>query len=109
MDLQLARHCTLGNKTLTNISLLLDQSAYSLYNKSSEERIEAALQTYYQMAIKLTIEMADLKTETPDQRSQRLQAERESSAESTIRNDPFILELQEKMAAKILPNSIKLL
>ena len=109
MDLQLARHCALGEKSSKRVVLLLDQAAQQLYSEDSERRVKAALQAYYHSDISLTIEMTRLKTETPDQRAQRKQAERESSAELTIVNDPFVLELQEKLGAKILPNSIKLL
>lgn len=108
MNLQLARHCTIGSQDDKNITLLLDKVAQQLYSHFAEERIQAALQQYYHSSIKLTIETAETTTETPDQRTQRKQEERQSAAEYALYNDPFVLELQDKLAAKIVPNSIKL-
>ena len=47
------------------------------------------------------------RNETPAQRSARLIAEKQQQAEQNIANDPFVIELQNRFGAKVVPGSIK--
>ncbi|MCK5726007.1 MAG: DNA polymerase III subunit gamma/tau [Thiotrichaceae bacterium] len=108
MNLQLARHCTIGHQDDENITLLLDKVASQLYSQTAETLMQIALQQYYHSSVKLTIKVAENTAETPDQRTHRQQEERQTGAEQAIYNDPFVVELQKKLAAQVIPNSIKL-
>ncbi|HIP94785.1 MAG TPA: DNA polymerase III subunit gamma/tau [Leucothrix sp.] len=47
------------------------------------------------------------KNETPAQRSARLIAEKQQQAEQNIADDPFVIELQNRFGAKLVPGSVK--
>ncbi len=102
------------------ISLLLDRSSEGLLADSVRQQIEQALSHYYGHNVRLSISLAETDSadstesnekqtanETPAQRSNRLKAEKQQLAEKNIANDPFVVELQNRFGAQIVPGSVK--
>ncbi len=108
MTLTLAQHCVLEQLSATQISLTLDQAAEDFYNASVEAKLAQALNAYYARDLSLTIKInAQLAAETPDQRTQRKQAETQAEAERSIRQDAFVQTLQAEFGASIISGSIQ--
>ena len=126
---ELIKHCLLESEENGIISLLLDQSSEGLLAESVKQEIESALVEFYGDNIKLSLNVAEAKApvnisshtldssdnssqinvgnETPAQRNTRLITERQQQAEQKIANDPFVIALQSRFGAKIVPGSIK--
>lgn len=124
---EIVKHCLLAgsvdNKTGV-ISLNLDTSNATLLSESVKSEITNALSDFYKQPIKLDLTVSgtgeqhvtnslliDTPTEklaeTPAQRTARNIAEVQTQAEKNIVSDPFVVELQNRFGAKIVPNSIK--
>ena len=133
---ELIKHCLLESKEDGIICLLLDKSSEGLLAESVQQEIELALVGFYgenaRLSLKVAEEKANLTTdeisrtssvagavthfdntervperETPAQRNSRLIAEKQQQAEQNIANDPFVIELQNRFSAQIVPGSIK--
>ena len=85
----------------------MDSSGENLLAKSAEQEIETALQTYYNKPISLKINTQRLTEETPAERIERKHQERQKMAEDLMQNDPFVQDLQNRFAAKLVPNSVR--
>ncbi|WMP16620.1 DNA polymerase III subunit gamma/tau [Thiothrix lacustris] len=107
MALPLAQHCLLESVTDDQITLLLDESGSSLQSSTAEAQLAEALAKYYGRTLKLHFELATLSEETPEKRTLREGAEKQTAAEEAIRNDPFVQQLQETFGAVIVPGSIR--
>ena len=109
---ELIKHCLLGVQENGIIELLLDKGSAGLLADSVQQEIESALVEYYGEALNVKIRIsseADKTTndaETPAQRSARKVAERQQQAEQNIATDPFVVELQSRFGAQIVPGSV---
>ncbi len=127
---EIVKHCLLAdntegvdNKTRV-MSLNLDASNATLLSASVEAEIRNALNDFYKQTVKLALtvtgtdgspstkssstgEQEEVPTETPAQRTARNIAEVQIQAEKNIALDPFVIELQNRFGAQIVPNSIK--
>ena len=97
----IAENCTINNWQDDAIDLILHESQKPLLNAKHIDRIQEALQNYLQRKIKFSISAGHTKTETPAVQQQRLQSAAQSSAETAIRADKHIQELEQAFAAKI--------
>lgn len=107
MALPLAQHCLLESVTDEHLTLLLDESGSSLQSPRAEAQLAEALAKHYGRGLKLLFKLVALTEETPEKRSLRLAAEQQAEAEDSIRNDPFVQQLQETFGAAIVPGSIR--
>ena len=123
---EIVKHCLMLENTAKKagiICLNIDAANATLLSESVESEIQKALTDYYQQKITLELTVtettgqsssrshADRQTnkiaETPAQRIARNKARVQSEAEKNIVSDPFVIELQNRFGAKIVPNSIK--
>ena len=108
MSLTLAQHCVLEQSTESQVVLTLDQAVEDFYNAGVEARLAQALSAYYQRELNLKINIsAKLAVETPNQRLDREQAEKQARAERSIYEDAFVQTLQAEFGASIIPGSIQ--
>ena len=108
MSLTLAQHCVLEQSTESQVVLTLDQAVEDFYNAGVEAKLAQALSAYYQRELNLKINIsAKLAVETPNQRLDREQAEKQARAERSIYEDAFVQTLQAEFGASIIPGSIQ--
>lgn len=107
MALPLAQHCLLDSVEDDRVILLLDESGSALQSPRAEAQLAEALVKHYGRELKLSFKLAELTEETPEKRSGRVAAEKQAEAEESIRNDPFVQQLQETFGATIVPGSIR--
>jgi len=111
---ELIKHCLLESKENGIITLSLDKASEGLLAESIEHEIQTALTGFYAETLKLKLEVNDLQKgegeaqtkETPAQRTARNIAETQENAEQTIANDPFVIELQNRFGAQVVPGSV---
>lgn len=103
----IAEHCILENLQPDSIQLTLNESQKPLLNAKHTERIQEALQKFYQRPLKLTINIGAVKTETPAAQGQRIQQAAHSAAEASIRADEHLQKFTETFAATITDIQIK--
>lgn len=104
---ELITHCILNNIQDNQISLSLDKDGEDLLAKTTQLQIETALSEYYNKPMSLLIDTQHLTTETPAERTGRKNQERQQKVENLIKNDPFVIALQNKFEAQLVPNSVK--
>ncbi len=112
---ELIKHCLFDTKENGIISLTLDQSSEGLLADSIKQEIETALVTFYGESLSLKLKVAndnknDPKNvmETPAQRTTRNTLESQQQAEQNIATDPFVIELQNRFGAQIVPGSVQI-
>lgn len=110
---ELIKHCLLVKQDSGIISLSLDKSSEGLLADSIQQEIEIALSAFYNEKLNLTLAVDDTEVvtsnsqgETPAQRSSREKTEVQRQAEQNIATDPFVLELQDRFGAQIVPGSV---
>ncbi len=104
---QLAVNCALKERAADTVHLVLDTTQANLHTKKLEERLQQALQTYYQAPIKLALSVGEPTDATPAQAQARVQGERQQAAVQTIQSDANIQALVETFNARIHPDSIQ--
>lgn len=104
---QLAVNCALIGRTGDTLSLLLDSSQANLRTARLEERLQQALQTYYQAPIKLVLTVGEPGGATPAQAQAREQSQRQQAAVHVIQSDANVQALIETFNARIHPESIQ--
>ncbi len=110
---ELIKHCLLDHQESGIISLTLDKSSEDLLADSTQETVQAALCEYFgnktQLDIIVAVSTIEHKNgvETPAQRSIRKVEELQQQAEQNIASDPFVIELQNRFGAQIVPRSVK--
>lgn len=97
----IAEHCTIVSWQGDIINLVLQEAQKPLLNAKHTERIQAALQTYLKSNVKLNLTVGQVTAETPAAQGQRLQQAARSAAETNIRSDQHIQQLEQTFAAKI--------
>lgn len=107
MALPLAQHCLLDSVADDQLTLLLDTSGSTLQSPRAEAQLAEALVQHYGRDLKLHFKLVELTEETPEKRAKREAAEMQMAAEESIRNDPFVKQLQETFGAAIVPGSIR--
>jgi DNA polymerase-3 subunit gamma/tau len=85
----------------------LDSSQANLRTVRLEERLQQALQTYYQAPIKLVLTVGEPGGATPAQAQAREQSQRQQAAVQVIQSDANVQALVETFNARIHPDSIQ--
>jgi DNA polymerase-3 subunit gamma/tau len=104
----LADHCFVIEWQDDRVKLGLASSHEHLLNQSMQERLEAALRSYYGQGLRLTIELREqADVETPAAVNERVSAERQAAAERAINEDPQVNALKEAFDAEVAPDSVR--
>jgi DNA polymerase-3 subunit gamma/tau len=95
------------NVEKTVLEFLLDVEQSTLYDASHQQRLADLLVDYFGQSLEVKINNGQPDRETPAQIIVRLQQERQAQAESAIKTDPVVMQLQESLGATIIEGSIE--
>ena len=107
MTAQFANHCLLEKFEAGTLFLLLDKKGEQLHSVGTELELKRNLEVFFNKPVKLAIQAVNVSAETPAQRYDRRSEEEQVGIETMIEEDPFVLALQSKLGAQIVPGSIK--
>ena len=107
MAKQLAQHCELSERSESLIRLRLSPVHKHLLGKPQQDKLQAELQSLYGQALRLEIDLAEVATETPADRSRNAQRERQDRAIASIEQDPFVRDVVDLFDASIDESTIK--
>lgn len=105
---QLAANCQLVNIDGHIITLRLNPEHANLQSEAAVQRLTEALMPKFGDSCKLSIEIGDTEVETPAQQDQRKVEERQHQAQDSIEKDPFIVSMEERFEAKVIPDSVRI-
>ncbi len=104
---QLANHCQFRSAKDGVVHLLLDESASHLQTAALQEKLRSALSTKLGTDLRLRIELGRPDQETPAQKRNRQDVERQEAAEKSIESDPNVMAVRKAFDATVDPASIK--
>ena len=104
---QLAQHCAFIDWDGKHLRLALDPSVSYLRAAGAEQRLGAGLAATMGCEVALAIDTTPPTAETPALRRARSEAERQAEAEATMRDDSVAQELQRRLDAEWLPDTIR--
>ena len=107
---QLANNCLFEGWQDGLLKLRLDTGHRQLRVSSAEQRLCRALESFTGAPLRLEIRIDDLSrhsAETPAQTQAKAQQARQRTAEQEIENDPLVLAMKERFAARIIPGSVR--
>ncbi|MCB1851019.1 MAG: DNA polymerase III subunit gamma/tau, partial [Gammaproteobacteria bacterium] len=107
---QLANNCLFEAWEGGLLKLRLDNGHRQLRVSSAEQRLCRALESFTGAPLRLEIRIDDLSrhsAETPAQTQAKAQQARQRTAEQEIENDPLVLAMKERFAARIIPGSVR--
>ncbi len=104
---QLASHCQVKSVDEGVVTLVLDEAASHLQTGTLQEKFRQALCDGLGRDVRIRIELGQPGAETPAQKLNRQEAERQQAAEQSIDRDPNVLAIQKAFDATVDPSSIK--
>ena len=104
---QLAQHCELSERSASMIRLRLDPAHKYLLGKPQQEKLQAELQASFGASLRLEVDVAEVASETPAERSRNAQRERQDRAIASIEQDPFVRDVVDLFDASIDESTIK--
>jgi DNA polymerase-3 subunit gamma/tau len=107
MAYALASNCTLVEIQESRIELALSPQHQPMLNPKLSERIEQALNTYFNSTRKLEIKITTNTIHTPAKQKELHQAEKQIAATEAIKNDTHIKNMLDIFDATLDVNSIK--
>jgi len=107
MAKQLAQHCELSERGESTIRLRLSPVHKHLLGKPQQDKLQAELQAAHGRPLRLEIDVAEVATETPAERSRNAQRERQDRAIASIEQDPFVRDVVDLFDASIDESTIK--
>ncbi len=107
MAKQLAQHCELSERTESAIRLRLSPVHKHLLGKQQQDKLQSELQAVHGRPLRLEIDVAEVATETPAERSRNAQRERQDRAIASIEQDPFVRDVVDLFDASIDESTIK--
>lgn len=78
----------------------------SLFTPTVLARVETALGSYYQTAIKITLNSEQSIQSSPAQQKEQATQQKQQNAELALQNDPMFQQLQQDFSAELVKNSI---
>jgi DNA polymerase III subunit gamma/tau len=104
---QLARHCDYLGREGGVVHLVIDPAHEILATSGQQERLREALAAHFGATVRLQLDFARPKSETPADREHRAAVERQRQAESAIEEDPLVREMQKVFDATVDRDSIR--
>ncbi len=108
MARMLAQNCELTEFADHRMRLTVPQNQKHLLESVYQDKLRAALKEHFGSHLHVQIESGGSDAvNTPAQQIGREKAERQTQAEISIQNDPFVRDLMDSFGATIVPSSIK--
>jgi DNA polymerase-3 subunit gamma/tau len=107
MALVLTSNCTMTSLTDTKISLALSKQHQAMCNPKLVERVELALQRYFNKPLTLDIQMTQSNANTPAKQREEQQASQQKAATDAIKNDDQVQKIIAVFDATLDEGSIK--
>ena len=107
MTRQLAMHCTVQSHQDDVLCLCLEPSHEQFINNERKQQLQLALSSYFANNTSLQISVGQSQQENPMQIQQRISAERQTAAETSIRSDTTVLAMLRDFSAEITADSIQ--
>ena len=104
---ELAGHCILREHTRDRVHLVLSPSQEHLMNTSQKDRLVSALKTRFGDELKVTITVEDSEHETPVQKKNRVEEDRQKAAEKSVESDPKVKLMQDMFNATVDKSTIR--
>ena len=102
----IASHCALVDLDDCRLSLILDKEHANLFKERHLKIIQDSLSAYFKKEISLLIEIDQPPSETPSQRSVRLEAKRQLDAQESVNKDKDLKGLIDRFDGELDPSSI---
>lgn len=97
----IAENCNIVSWDEDVITLVLNETQKPLLSPKHSEKIQDALRIYLRTKVKLNLTVGQVSAETPAAQGQRLQQAAQTAAETNIRSDQHIQQLEKTFAARI--------
>lgn len=107
MSLALASNCTVQSMTDTRITLALSTQHQAMCNKKLIDRIEAAVQRYFNQPLTLDIQITTDSISSPAKQRETQHALQQKAATEAIKNDNHVQKIMDVFNATLDENSIK--
>ncbi|MEJ2515088.1 MAG: DNA polymerase III subunit gamma/tau [Gammaproteobacteria bacterium] len=104
---QLARHCELAGRDGTAFRLVIDPEAEYLATRVQQDRLRDSLREGLGDKVRLQIEVARPKAETPAARAARQEQQRRAEAARAIDEDPLVRDMQKVFDATVDLDSVR--
>jgi len=105
---ELAGHCVLKAHTQDKVHLILAPVREHLLKTSQKERLQKAIRDRFGEKVKLEITVEEIAGETPAQRRQREERQRQQEAVAAYSNDPGVRTIMENFNADLQADSIRI-
>ncbi len=103
----LASNCSIESISDETITLHLAQQHEGIATKSAQQRLEKALQEYFDTELNLKIDVSAKELETPAKKKNRVREKMQSQAEKTAESDAAVKALKSQFGAEIIEGSVK--
>jgi DNA polymerase-3 subunit gamma/tau len=105
----LASSCALESRDGKSLSFSLDPRSESMLTRARKDAIAEALARHFGEPYVVDITVAEAKSETPQQKQERLSDEKMNAAREKLESDPNVKTLQTMFGAELRPESIELI
>jgi len=103
----LASHCDWLGQEGERVRLRIDRGHAHLLNPSMQERLRAALSQHFGRELQLSIDVGEVRAETPAAAASRASEARVLAAREAIESDPNVTALRQTFGAEVIPDSIR--
>lgn len=103
----LALNCSVKRAADDSIVLNLAGQHEGIATEGTKQKLEKALQTYFDRNLALIIEFSSHEVETPAETREREVARQQSKAEKDIEEDEFVKALKSRFGAEVIKGSVK--
>jgi DNA polymerase-3 subunit gamma/tau len=98
----LALNCALVSREGNQFRLVLEPAHAQMLNKTSEERLRAALEQHFGAPVGLRFQVGKVTATTPADQRQQQRSERQQAAVERVQSDPVVRDIQQTFEARIV-------
>lgn len=107
MARMLAQNCALEEFDGQRMRLSVPPEHKHLLDNTYQEKLRTTLREHFGKHLQVSIDVGTAAIDTPARQIHQEKVERQSQAEASIQNDPFVRDLMQSFGATIIPSTIK--